>query len=78
MVVNFREQCNGKLFVVFMLPGNGFFRGTLKVQSRAKIGEVKRFYWAEIQFIDSDDKDALLEILALTMEDQAETSPPAF
>lgn len=78
VIVNFHERDNNDLFIVSMIPGHSFLKGLLKAELRAKTGEITRFYWAEIEFVDDEDENATLEIISLKMEEPAETSPPAF
>lgn len=79
IIINYKERDNGSMFIVFMLPGNGLFlKGSLTSELMANVGDLRRFYWADIEFTDDEDEDATLEILKLQMEKPVEQSPPAF
>ena len=78
MIINFHERDDNDLFIVFMIVGHRFLKGVLKAELRAKTSEIKRFYWAEVEFVDSQDEEATLEIINLRMDEPAKTSPPVF
>ena len=78
MIINKYECENNSLGIVFMIPGNRFLKGIIEPDLLAHAGEISLFYWADIEFVDSDDEEATLEILKLRMDQPAESNEPAF
>lgn len=53
---------------MFMIPGNRFLKGIIEPDLLARVGDLKAFWWADIEFVDSEDEDALLDIVNLRMD----------
>ena len=68
MIINFRQREDGSCFIVFMIPGNRFLKGIIEPDLLARVGDLKAFWWADIEFVDSEDEDALLDIVNLRMD----------